>query len=139
MGPRVSEFPTTEATAKATRDAGEHTVLGAPNVVRGGIHNGAMDATRAVLDGLCSVLTSDYYYPATLMAPFCLATDHGLSIAETWPLVSANPAEAAGLDDRDVLEPGRRADMLLVDASDPRAPCPVCCFVAGRKVFDRRA
>lgn len=138
LGAHVSEFPMTEATAKAAREAGEHTVLGAPNVLRGGSHNGAMDATRAVLDGLCSVLTSDYYYPATLLAPFRLAADHGLPIAETWRLVSANSAEAAGLADRGVLESGRRADVLLVDASDMANPRLVCCFVAGRKVFDRR-
>lgn len=139
LGAHVSEFPMTEATAKAAREAGEHTVLGAPNVLRGGSHNGAMDATHAVLDGLCSVLTSDYYYPAALLAPFRLAADHGLPIAETWRLVSANAAEAAGLADRGVLEPGRRADVLLVDASDMANPRLVCCFVAGRKVFDRRS
>ena len=138
LGAHVSEFPMTEATASAARAAGEHTVLGAPNVLRGGSHNGAMDATRAVLDGLCSVLTSDYYYPATLLAPFRLAADHGLPIAEAWRLVSTNAAEAAGLGDRGVLEPGRRADVLLVDPSDMANPRLVCCFVAGRKVFDRR-
>jgi len=138
LGALVSEFPMTEATARAARDAGEHTILGAPNVLRGGSHNGALDATRAVLDGLCSVLTSDYYYPATMLAPFKLSTEHGLPLAETWRLVSTNPAEAAGLADRGVLESGRRADILLVDASDPRMPRLVCCFVDGRKVLDRR-
>lgn len=138
LGARVSEFPMTEDTARAARDAGEHTILGAPNVVRGGSHNGAMDATEAVLSGLCSVLTSDYYYPATLLAPFKLAAEYGLPIADTWALVSRNPAEAARLDDRGVLESGRRADVLLVDATDPLAPQVVCCFVGGRKVLDRR-
>lgn len=138
LGARVSEFPMTEDTARAARNAGEHTILGAPNVLRGGSHNGAMDATQAVLDGLCSVLTSDYYYPATLLAPFKLAAEHDLPISETWALVSRNPAEAARLEDRGVLEPGRRADILLVDAADPRAPQLACCFVGGRKVLDRR-
>ena len=138
LGARVSEFPMTEDTARAARDTGEHTILGAPNVLRGGSHNGSMDATRAVLAGLCSVLTSDYYYPATLLAPFKLAAEHDLPIAEAWALVSRNPAEAARLDDRGVLEPGRRADVLLVDAADPYAPRLVCCFVGGRKVLDRR-
>lgn len=138
LGAGVSEFPMTGDTARAAREAGEHTVLGAPNVVRGGSHNGAMDATGAVLDGLCSVLTSDYYYPAMLLAPFKLAAEHGLSIGDAWRLVSTNPAEAARLRDRGVLEPSRRADVLLIDASDPRRPNLVCCFVAGRKVLDRR-
>lgn len=138
LGARVSEFPLTDATARMAREAGEHTILGAPNVLRGGSHNGAMDATRAVCDGLCSVLTSDYYYPATMLAPFKLSVEHGVPLADAWRLVSANPAEAAGLDDRGVLEVGRRADVLLVDDSDPRMPKLVCCFVAGRKVLDRR-
>ena len=138
LGAVVSEFPMNEATAKAAREAGEHTILGAPNVVRGGSHNGAMNAAPAVAAGLCSVLTSDYYYPSPLLAPFLLAADHGIPLADAWNLVSKNAAEAAQLHDRGTLAPGKRADIVLVDDADPRAPQVVCCFVNGRKVFDRR-
>ena len=43
-------------------------ILGAPNVVRGGGHIGCLDAAPAIGDGLCTVLASDYFYPAMLAA-----------------------------------------------------------------------
>lgn len=135
LGAVASEFPMYRETAQAARDAGEHTVLGAPNVVRGGSHNGMMDATSAVADGLCTVLTSDYYYPAPLLAAFKLAADGVTDLASAWRLVSANAAEAAGLTDRGTLDPGRRADVILVDDEDPRAPRVVAAYVAGRRVY----
>ncbi len=138
LGAVVSEFPMNEDTARAARDAGEHTILGAPNVIRGGSHNGAMSAAPAVVSGLCTVLTSDYYYPSPLVAPFTLHHEHGVPLADAWNLVSKNAAEAAQLNDRGTLQPGKRADFLLVDDTNPNAPQVVCSFVGGRKVFDRR-
>jgi alpha-D-ribose 1-methylphosphonate 5-triphosphate diphosphatase len=134
LGAVSSEFPMTPETARAARDAGEHVIMGAPNVLRGGSHYGAMGAAKAVAAGLCSVLASDYYYPAPLLAPFRLAADGVLGLAEAWALVSANPAAAAGLADRGSLDPGRRADVVVVEAG--RVPRVVACFVAGRKVFE---
>ncbi|CAN0487584.1 unnamed protein product, partial [Discosporangium mesarthrocarpum] len=66
LGIVASEFPMTDETAQVARAAGEHTILGAPNVVRGGSHTGAMNAADAVEQGMCSVLASDYYYPSQL-------------------------------------------------------------------------
>jgi alpha-D-ribose 1-methylphosphonate 5-triphosphate diphosphatase len=139
LGATSSEFPMNLETAAEARDAGEHVILGAPNVVRGGSHNGALDATEAVRKGLCTVLTSDYHYPSPLHAAFKLAAELPGGLAQAWPLVSGNPAEAAGLPDRGTLEPGRRADLLLVDASDPVHPEVVATMVAGRIVYARRA
>ncbi|MEM6680515.1 MAG: alpha-D-ribose 1-methylphosphonate 5-triphosphate diphosphatase, partial [Pseudomonadota bacterium] len=72
LGAVTSEFPLTRDTAAAARAEGEHTVLGAPNVVRGGSHIGMLDAQPAVAEGLCTILASDYYYPAPLAAAFRL-------------------------------------------------------------------
>ena len=47
-------------------------MLGAPNVVRGGSHNGAIGAEDAIRDEKCTVLASDYYYPAPLQAALAL-------------------------------------------------------------------
>ena len=135
LGAVASEFPMTPETAKEARRAGEHTVLGAPNVVRGGSHKGMMNAAPAVADGLCTVLASDYYYPAPLLAAFKLAADGIADLPDAWQLVSANAAEAAGLNDRGTLEPGRRADFIVVDDSDPAAPHVVAAFVAGNRVY----
>lgn len=136
LGVRTSEFPMNRETAGAARAAGEHTVLGGPNVLRGGSHTGAMSAAVAVKEGLCTVLASDYFYPAQLHAAFKLARDGVTDLASAWRLISAHPAEAAGLDDRGVLAEGRRADIVLVDDSDTALPRVRAVFSGGRKVYE---
>ncbi len=135
LGVEVAEFPRSLEAIEAARALGSRIVLGAPNVVRGGSHCGAVDAARSVLAGQCDVLTSDYYYPALLAAPFVLAQVHGVELAAAWRLVSTHPAQAARLHDRGALARGMRADVLLVDAVRPTAPRVVAAFVAGRAVY----
>ncbi|MEM6487609.1 MAG: alpha-D-ribose 1-methylphosphonate 5-triphosphate diphosphatase [Pseudomonadota bacterium] len=134
LGATAAEFPVTPETALAARAAGEHTILGAPNVLRGGSHCGAMDAAPAVQAGLCTVLATDYYYPAPLHAVFRLVRDGRCSLAEAWALVSAHPAEVVGLTDRGRLVPGQRADVVWVDDGDPALPRVLRTMVAGRSV-----
>ncbi|WP_426397172.1 alpha-D-ribose 1-methylphosphonate 5-triphosphate diphosphatase [Ralstonia sp. R-29] len=131
-GCTVTEFPLTEAVARAARAHGAHTVFGAPNVVRGGSHNGAPDAAAMVASGLGTVLASDYYYPALLAAPFKLAERGIAPLAQAWALVAANPAEAAGLADRGRLASGLRADAIVVDDRRPGLPRVVAAVVGGR-------
>ena len=135
LGIAVSEFPTNEATAREAIAGGDLTVFGAPNVVRGGSHTGWTSAAAMVEKGLCSILASDYYYPAPLLAPFRLTADRILPLAEAWALVSYAPAIAAGLDDRGSLAAGKRADIVLVDASEALRPRVVAVIVRGRIVL----
>ena len=117
LGCEISEFPMQEEVAAAAIAAGGMTVFGAPNVLRGGSHIGCPSAAEMARKGLCSILASDYYYPAILQAPFILA-ERGLStLAQAWALVSSNPAQALGLSDRGSLTPGKRADVVLVEAT----------------------
>lgn len=112
----LSEFPKTLETAQAARAAGSPVIFGSPNVVRGGSHQkNAVSAGDMVARGLCSVLTSDYYYPAMLQAPFRLVADGACRFEEAWALVSTNAADAALLPDRGRLAVGQRADLLLVE------------------------
>jgi alpha-D-ribose 1-methylphosphonate 5-triphosphate diphosphatase len=134
LGCRVSEFPMNVETARAAAASGDDIVLGAPNVMRGKSHLGWIDATAMVADGLCSVLASDYYYPAPLIAAFKLADKGVLPLAKAWRLVSENPARAVGLTDRGRIERGRRADVILVENGAPRPPRVVAVMVAGRLV-----
>ncbi len=133
MGCRLAEFPTTIETAQEAASAGDHIVLGAPNVVRGGSHIGWIDAKDMVARGLCSVLASDYYYPAPLLAAFRLAAENVLPLHAAWALVSETAAAAARLTDRGTIASGRRADLILVDTQDQR-PRVVATIVAGRIV-----
>jgi alpha-D-ribose 1-methylphosphonate 5-triphosphate diphosphatase len=109
-------------------------VFGAPNVVRGGSHTGWTKASEMIAKGFCSVLASDYYYPAPLLAAFRLAADGVLPLPQAWNLISAAPARAAGLSDRGVIAEGQRADLILVDDAAPLRPRIVAVIAAGQLV-----
>jgi len=134
MGVDIAEFPINEATARAAAEAGDAIVFGAPNVVRGGSHIGWTKTADMIAKGLCSILASDYYYPAQLLAAFRLAEDGVLPLARAWNLISAAPARAAGLSDRGILAEGHRADIILVDDASPLRPRIVAVIAAGRLV-----
>jgi alpha-D-ribose 1-methylphosphonate 5-triphosphate diphosphatase len=134
QGVSIAEFPVNEETARDAAEAGDFIVFGAPNVVRGGSHTGWTKASDMIAKGLCSVLASDYYYPAPLLAAFRLAADGVLALPEAWQLISAAPARAAGLTDRGTLAAGQRADIILVDDTMPLRPRTVGVIAAGRLV-----
>jgi alpha-D-ribose 1-methylphosphonate 5-triphosphate diphosphatase len=134
-GARISEFPTTVAATEAAIAGNDATVFGAPNVVRGGSHTGCPSAAEMVQRGLCTILASDYYYPALLLAPFRLESLGAASLETAWSLVSSRPAEALGLTDRGVIAEGRRADLVLVDAAASAMPRVVATICGGRIVF----
>jgi alpha-D-ribose 1-methylphosphonate 5-triphosphate diphosphatase len=134
LGCSLAEFPTTVATAEDAAREGDDIVLGAPNVVRGGSHTGWIDATEMIGRGLCSVLASDYYYPAPLLAAFALSVRGVLPLERAWMLVSQTPARAVELADRGEIAPGQRADLIVVDASEQDRPRVIATIVAGRIV-----
>ncbi|WP_300036403.1 alpha-D-ribose 1-methylphosphonate 5-triphosphate diphosphatase [uncultured Roseobacter sp.] len=113
-GARIAEFPETAEAAEAARDAGDTIVLGAPNVVRGGSHKGNVSALDLVSMGLCDALASDYHYPSPRRAALLLADSGVVSFAEAWRMISEGPARALGLEDRGTLEPGMRADIVIL-------------------------
>jgi alpha-D-ribose 1-methylphosphonate 5-triphosphate diphosphatase len=124
-GVHISEFPRSAEAIDAARAFKSPIILGAPNVVRGGSHCGAVDATASVLSGHCDILASDYYYPALLLAPFKL-TQYGLPLSMAWRLVSKNPARTLGLDNCGEIDVGKSADLLLID--DRQATLPKICM-----------
>ena len=134
QGVTIAEFPVNEETAREAAEGGDFIVFGAPNVVRGGSHTGWTKAIDMIAKGLCSILASDYFYPAPLLAAFRLAADGVLPLPAAWDLISSAPARAAGLADRGVLDAGRRADILVVDAAQPLRPRIVAVIAAGRLV-----
>jgi alpha-D-ribose 1-methylphosphonate 5-triphosphate diphosphatase len=135
LGCRVAEFPTTLETAQEAAASGDEIVLGAPNVVRGGSHIGWIDAREMIGRGLCSVLASDYYYPAPLLAAFRLVASGTLALEQAWALVSEAPARAVGLGDRGRIAPGQRGDLVLIDASNHDRPRLVATIAGGRVVY----
>ncbi len=134
LGIGVSEFPLTREAAEEAVSGGEPTVLGAPNVLRGGSHIGALGAEDAAKAGLCSALASDYFYPAPLLAASRLAGPDLSGLASAWALVSSGPAKALGLTDRGRIAPGLRGDVLALSFAGGRARVEAA-FSAGKLVF----
>lgn len=135
LGAAICEFPVDEVTARAAMEADSEVVMGSPNIVRGGSHANRMTALDAIRGGFCNVLASDYYYPSILHAAFRIAREGVAPLGWAWNLVSENPARAANLQDRGRLAEGLRADIIVVDDSDPMHPRVVATIAGGRMVY----
>ena len=130
LGVGIAEFPETLPAAKEARAGGDMIILGAPNLVRGGSHKGNVSAYEMVTAGLCDALASDYHYPALRQAALLLADTGLLDLAAAWGLISTGPARLLRLKDRGELSPGKRADLVIVDAKTHQ----LCATIAGGRV-----
>jgi alpha-D-ribose 1-methylphosphonate 5-triphosphate diphosphatase len=135
LGARIAEFPVTAETLEASVSAGDQIVLGAPNVVRGGSHTGALNAEQVIRQGKCAILASDYYYPAQMRAALDIVGRGILALEPAWDLVSSAPAAAAGLADRGRIAEGMRADLVVLDQQQAR---PVATICGGRAAYRTR-
>jgi alpha-D-ribose 1-methylphosphonate 5-triphosphate diphosphatase len=89
------------------------TIMGGPNVVRGGSHSGNVAARDLAAAGHLDILSSDYVPASLLLGAWQLqdvASIGGLSGAIR--LVTKNPAEATGLTERGAIAVGKRADLV---------------------------
>ncbi|AGB43078.1 phosphonate metabolism protein PhnM [Mesorhizobium australicum WSM2073] len=134
QGVRVAEFPTTEEAARASKAAGLGVLMGAPNVMRGASHSGNVSARTLASDGLLDILSSDYIPFSLIQSAFFLGDMvEGISLPQAVAMVSKNPAQAVGLDDRGVIEQGRRADLVRVRVDD-HVPVVRTVWRQGRRV-----
>ena len=113
-GASMSEFPTTVAAARAAHERGLLTVMGGPNVVRGGSHSGNVAAADLARSGLLDILSSDYVPGSLLSAVMRLVDDDILTLPAAVATVTRNPARAAGMHDRGELATGLRGDLVQV-------------------------
>ena len=134
LGARICEFPMAEAVGQAARAAGDAVAMGSPNVLRGRSHLGWASAARLAEAGVCSVLTSDYFYPALGRAALILAGRGVLDLERAWGLVSRAPAAAAGLDDRGTITAGRRADLVVLAPAGAAGPARLVATIAGGRI-----
>lgn len=134
MGVNIAEFPETQEAAEAARATGDGIILGAPNAVRGGSHNGNVSAIDLAAMGLCDALASDYHYPSLRRAAFLLADGGVCDLEAAWSLVSAGPARLLGLTDRGRLTPGQRADLVILDATTR----DICATISGGHITHLR-
>ncbi|WP_322045990.1 alpha-D-ribose 1-methylphosphonate 5-triphosphate diphosphatase [Paraburkholderia sp. J67] len=129
----LAEFPTTRAAAEAARQRGIATIMGAPNVVRGGSHSGNVSALELAQADLLDILSSDYVPSSLLTAAFDLVTKADWTLPRALATVSWEPAHKAGLTDRGAIEPGLRADFVRVTMLDT-LPVPRATYRAGQRV-----
>lgn len=114
LGVSICEFPTTVEAAKAARRLGLKTIMGAPNMVRGGSHSGNVAARTLAEQGLLDAFSSDYVPSSLMEAAWLLHETLPFSIPEAFRTVSSNPAGMLGLSDRGSIEIGRRGDLVRV-------------------------
>jgi alpha-D-ribose 1-methylphosphonate 5-triphosphate diphosphatase len=129
-GAAVSEYPLTLDAARRAKDLGLATVMGAPNLVRGGSLWDNLSARDAVEAGVLDALCSDYHPASLLAAPF---VDTGEPLSTRVNRVTRNPADIAGLPDRGRIEVGARADLVVVDPTP--TPTVERVFVAGSEAI----
>ena len=110
----MSEFPTTVAAAQEARTRGLRTVMGGPNVVRGGSHSGNVAASELAKLGLLDILSSDYVPGSMLSGAMRLVRDGLMTLSQAVATVSRTPALATGLSDRGAIAAGLRADLIQV-------------------------
>jgi alpha-D-ribose 1-methylphosphonate 5-triphosphate diphosphatase len=114
LGASMSEFPTTREAARRARELRLATVMGAPNVVRGGSHSGNASAMELAREGLVDALSSDYVPASLLQAAWRLADEGVCALPQAVAIVSSGPARASSLHDRGRIAQGLRADVLRV-------------------------
>ncbi|MDR3097931.1 MAG: alpha-D-ribose 1-methylphosphonate 5-triphosphate diphosphatase [Paraburkholderia sp.] len=129
----LAEFPTTRAAAAEAKKRGIATIMGAPNVVRGGSHSGNVSALELAQADLLDILSSDYVPSSLLTAAFDLVTRAGWTLPRALATVSWAPARKAGLTDRGAIESGLRADFVRVTMLDT-LPVPRATYRAGERV-----
>jgi alpha-D-ribose 1-methylphosphonate 5-triphosphate diphosphatase len=136
LGVNISEFPVSLAAAKRASDLGMETLMGAPNVLRGGSLTGNLSGIEAIRAGACSLLGSDYA-PMTMMhAAFKLVEMQVLDLPEALAMISTRPARAMGLEHEvGSIKAGCLADLVLIDHVPGRVPRLVKTFVSGREVY----
>jgi alpha-D-ribose 1-methylphosphonate 5-triphosphate diphosphatase len=132
-GIAICEFPTTLAAAQAARRLGLVSVMGAPNVVRGGSHSGNVSAIDLAHEGTLDILSSDYVPSSLLMAAFELSRVAHWSLPRAIATVSATPARAAGLTDRGSIDIGLRADIVRVSVAGTM-PVPRETYLKGKRI-----
>ncbi len=118
FGATISEFPVTLEAARAAKSKNMFVAMGAPNALRGGSHSGNLSALEGIRAGVVDVLAADYYPAALLQSAYKIARENILPLEQAVSLITKNAAQSANLLDRGRLEPGLRADLVLIEETE---------------------
>lgn len=131
-GVTIAEFPTTVEAADACHASGIATIMGAPNVVRGGSHSGNVAALELARCDRLDILSSDYVPAGLLIAAVQLGDEWG-DLPRGMATVTSSPARSVGLNDRGCLKPDLRADMMRFEIVEG-VPVLKTVWAAGHQV-----
>jgi alpha-D-ribose 1-methylphosphonate 5-triphosphate diphosphatase len=133
-GISIAEFPINMETAEQATAKKLFVLVGAPNIARGGSHNGNLSALDLIKAGFANIVCSDYYTASMLYAVFKVAeTIHDLP--EAVKMVTLNPAIATRKEKMfGSLEQGKQADLIIVGSSG-ELPVVHKTFVNGTLVY----
>lgn len=116
-GVKIAEFPMDEACTKTHKQHRIFTLFGAPNLIRGGSHVGALGAYEATKAGLLDILCSDYHYPSLFLSPFKIESLGLESLEEAWKRVSLYPAKAVNIHNKTgSIKDGKNADFIVLNS-----------------------
>ena len=127
IGARLCLFPASRRVAVSANAVNDPVVLAAGDVAAERLP--ALDIVR---DGLCAALASGCAPEALTAAVWRLVDREICDLPGAWSLVSEGPAGIARLPDRGRLDPGRRADFVVVNAETRAVEATVG---AGRLLF----
>ncbi len=89
---------------------------------------------RKGMDGLAAIVQNEFDLDPFSGAIFIFRSKRADRL-KLWSLVSEGPARAMGLDDRGVIATGKRADLVLVDWPERRAPAIRGTWISGRAAY----
>ena len=132
LGVSLAEFPTTVEAAQACHQAGIATIMGSPNLVRGGSHSGNVAAKHLAQIDRLDILSSDYVPASLLLGAVALGEIWG-DMTKGIATVTTNPARHVNLSDRGQLALGKRADIVRFSIFES-SPIVKSVWAAGQRV-----
>ena len=130
----IAEFPTTVEAARLSHEQGLAVMMGGPNLVRGGSHNGNVSALELAEAGYLDIISSDYAPASLLHAAMLLTRSVGhIDLPRAIATITRTPARAAGMDDRGEIATGQRADLVQV-RDTPFHPLIMAVWRSGRRI-----
>lgn len=133
-GIRIAEFPISMEVAERAIQEGMYVLVGSPNVIRGGSHNGNLSALELIRNGYANIVCSDYYTGSMLPAVFKIAEAIG-DLPKAVRMFTLNPAQAVENHGRaGSLAPGKNADLIMVDVKGS-VPVVNATIVNGNSVY----
>lgn len=129
-GIEICEFPLSLETAAMANELGMRTVMGAPNLVRGESLFDNLTTERAIDRGVVDILCADYHPPSLLQSVF---VETGEPLHQRVNRITKEPADLIGLENRGRIEPGARADLVVVDPEP--VPTATDVITGGRLSF----